>query len=75
MYWVRCLRTCGSSTTSWFLCFWKHLTATVGVESSAILRYLGHMCGLIPADAYQAAKVDEFIDGIQPHSNPVERNL
>ena len=40
-------------------------------ESSAILRYLGHMCGLIPSDPYQAAKVDEFIDGIQPHSNPL----
>lgn len=37
-------------------------------ESVAILRYLGKMCDLIPAKPYDAAKVDEFLDGIGPHS-------
>jgi glutathione S-transferase len=37
-------------------------------ESIAILRYLGNMCGLIPDDPFSAAKVDEFLDGIAPHS-------
>tara|TARA_S200000501_G_C20712454_1_gene694637 strand:+ start:105 stop:785 length:681 start_codon:yes stop_codon:yes gene_type:complete len=38
-------------------------------ESIAILRYVGHMCDLIPKNAFMAAKVDEFIDGISPHSS------
>ena len=37
-------------------------------ESSAILRYIGKMAGLIPKDAFQIAKVDEFIDGYEPFS-------
>ena len=41
-------------------------------ESVAILRYLGHMCNLIPENAYMAAKVDEFIDGISPHFSMLE---
>lgn len=35
-------------------------------ESSAILRYVGKFADLIPNDAYQAAKVDEFMDGMGP---------
>ena len=35
-------------------------------ESSAILRYAGKYAGLIPEDSYQAAKVDEFMDGMGP---------
>lgn len=35
-------------------------------ESSAILRYAGGFAGLIPADSYQAAKADEFMDGMGP---------
>ena len=35
-------------------------------ESSAILRYAGKAAGLIPDDPYQAAKADEFIDGMGP---------
>ena len=35
-------------------------------ESSAILRYAGKYAGLVPKDAYHAAKVDEFIDGMGP---------
>lgn len=35
-------------------------------ESSAILRYAGGFAGLIPTDAYQAAKADEFMDGMGP---------
>ena len=35
-------------------------------ESSAILRYAGKMAGLIPEDPFQAAKADEFIDGMGP---------
>jgi len=35
-------------------------------ESSAILRYIGKYAGLIPDDSYEAAKVDEFIDGMGP---------
>ena len=35
-------------------------------ESSAILRYVGHMAGLTPEDPFHAAKVDEFLDGIEP---------
>ena len=34
-------------------------------ESSAILRFAGKAAGLVPDDPYQAAKVDEFIDGMQ----------
>ena len=41
-------------------------------ESVAILRYLGHMCNLVPKDAYMAAKVDEFIDGASPHFSILE---
>lgn len=35
-------------------------------ESSAILRFLGKLCGLVPEDNFQAAKVDEFLDGMGP---------
>jgi glutathione S-transferase len=35
-------------------------------ESSAILRYIGHMAGLTPTDPFTAAKVDEFLDGMEP---------
>tara|TARA_B100001115_G_C15847412_1_gene427736 strand:+ start:1731 stop:2408 length:678 start_codon:yes stop_codon:yes gene_type:complete len=35
-------------------------------ESSAILRYVGKMAGFVPEDSYEAAKVDEFIDGMGP---------
>ena len=35
-------------------------------ESSAILRYAGKEAGLVPEDHYQAAKADEFIDGMGP---------
>jgi glutathione S-transferase len=41
-------------------------------ESVAILRYLGHKCGLVPESSYLAAKVDEFIDGINPHFSMLE---
>ena len=41
-------------------------------ESVAILRYLGHQCDLIPNNAFMAAKVDEFIDGISPHFSMLE---
>ncbi len=41
-------------------------------ESVAILRYLGHRCNLIPENAFMAAKVDEFIDGISPHFSMLE---
>ena len=41
-------------------------------ESVAILRYLGHQCDLIPDNAFMAAKVDEFIDGISPHFSMLE---
>ena len=37
-------------------------------ESAAILRYIGTMAGLTPEDPFQAAKVDEFIDGVEPFS-------
>ena len=37
-------------------------------ESTAILRYIGNMAGLTPADPFHAAKVDEFIDGVEPFS-------
>jgi glutathione S-transferase len=40
-------------------------TGTIA-ESSAILRYVGKFAGLIPADPYQAAKADEFMDGMGP---------
>lgn len=36
-------------------------------ESVAILRFLGHQCGLVPEHAFMAAKVDEFMDGIGPY--------
>ena len=35
-------------------------------ESSAILRFAGKAAGLVPSDPFQAAKVDEFIDGMLP---------
>ena len=35
-------------------------------ESSAILRYVGGFAGLTPNDSYQAAKADEFMDGMGP---------
>ena len=35
-------------------------------ESSAILRYVGNKAGLVPNDSFQAAKADEFIDGMGP---------
>ena len=35
-------------------------------ESSAILRYAGKYAGLIPDDPYEAAKADEFMDGMGP---------
>ena len=35
-------------------------------ESSAILRFAGKAADLVPSDPYQAAKVDEFIDGMLP---------
>jgi glutathione S-transferase len=35
-------------------------------ESSAILRFVGKAAGLIPEDSYQAAKADEFMDGMGP---------
>jgi len=35
-------------------------------ESTAILRYIGGMAGLTPSDPFQAAKVDEFLDGMEP---------
>ena len=35
-------------------------------ESSAILRFAGQYSGLVPSDSYQAAKADEFIDGMGP---------
>ena len=41
-------------------------------ESVAILRYLGHQSNLIPENAFMAAKVDEFIDGITPHFSMLE---
>lgn len=41
-------------------------------ESVAILRYLGHKCDMIPKNAFMAAKVDEFIDGIMPHFSMLE---
>jgi glutathione S-transferase len=37
-------------------------------ESSAILRYIGAMAGLVPSNSFQAAKVDEFLDGMEPFS-------
>jgi hypothetical protein len=35
-------------------------------ESSAILRFAGMHAGLVSLDAYQAAKADEFMDGMGP---------
>ena len=37
-------------------------------ESTAIMRYIGEMAGLTPTDSFQAAKVDEFLDGMEPFS-------
>ena len=41
-------------------------------ESSAILRYAGKKAGLVPNDPFQAAKVDEFIDGMGPIARAVD---
>ena len=41
-------------------------------ESTAILRYVGRMAGLIPDDPYQCAKADEFIDGMEPLSKALD---
>ena len=41
-------------------------------ESSAILRYAGKYAGLIPEDSYQAAKVDEFMDGMGPFARGLD---
>jgi len=41
-------------------------------ESSAILRYAGKVAGLVPEDPYQAAKVDEFIDGMGPIARAID---
>ena len=38
-------------------------------ESSAILRYIGIQAGLAMMDPFQSAKVDEFIDAIEPLSS------
>ena len=35
-------------------------------ESSAILRFVGKSAGLVPENSYQAAKADEFMDGMGP---------
>jgi len=35
-------------------------------ESSAILRHIGKESGLVPKNPFQAAKADEFIDGMDP---------
>jgi len=37
-------------------------------ESSAILRFVGHLSRLVPDDPFQRAKADEFIDGMEPLS-------
>ena len=37
-------------------------------ESTAIMRYIGEMAGLTPKNAFQAAKVDEFLDAMEPFS-------
>lgn len=37
-------------------------------ESTAIMRYIGEMAGLTPTDSFQAAKVDEFLDAMEPFS-------
>ena len=36
-------------------------------ESSAILRYIGKKAGLIPKDTFLAAKVDEYMDAMEPN--------
>lgn len=41
-------------------------------ESSAILRFAGHLAGLVPEDHYQCAKADEFIDGMEPLSKALD---
>ncbi|MCS5532634.1 MAG: glutathione S-transferase [Candidatus Poseidoniaceae archaeon] len=37
-------------------------------ESTAILRYIGEIADLTPTDPFQAAKVDEYLDGMEPFS-------
>ncbi len=41
-------------------------------ESSAILRFVGRLAGLVPEDPYQCAKADEFIDGMEPLSKSLD---
>jgi glutathione S-transferase len=41
-------------------------------ESSAILRYVGHLSGFVPENAYQSAKADEFIDAMEPLSKVLD---
>lgn len=41
-------------------------------ESTAILRYVGSMADLVPADPFQRAKADEFIDGMEPLSKVLD---
>lgn len=44
-------------------------------ESSAILRFVGRLAGLIPEDPYQCAKADEFIDGMEPLSKALDSSF
>ena len=44
-------------------------------ESSAILRFAGKAAGLIPKDDYQAAKADEFMDGMGPLARVLDRTF
>ncbi len=44
-------------------------------ESSAILRFVGKLSGLIPSDNYQAAKADEFMDGMGPLARVLDKTF
>lgn len=44
-------------------------------ESSAILRYVGRLAGLVPDDPYQAAKADEFIDAMESLSKALDNTF
>ncbi len=44
-------------------------------ESSAILRFVGKSSGLIPSDNYQAAKADEFMDGMGPLARVLDKTF
>ena len=44
-------------------------------ESSAILRYAGKHAGLVPEDDYEAAKADEFIDGMGPLARALDTSF